>query len=411
MEPAKARYLWLGSLVAGYIGIYLCRKNFSVAVPLLQEHFNASRAEIGAIASYSTIAYAIGKFAFGPIVDRFGGRAGFLTALFAVAMMGLAGGMAPTLGVLTIFYSANRLAGSAGWPAMVKLTPLWFQGAQLPFAMALLSLSFVAGGAFATVFAGMVAQWSGGSWRAVMAAPSLVLLALMFACWRIIPRPEAPPPGTAKKIRGPIDWVSFLGLFKSPQFGIVCALSFTLTLLRETFNTWTVDFIKTQGGKEVSNQIAAFLSTPFDILGAVGILTVGWFYGRLQNRSRKWLLCGMLTLLAALIFNLPNLFNMGLGVVTAAIGVIGFLTYGPYSLLAGTLSYEVGGKKSIGAVSGMVDGVGYLAGVLAGAQFGRLVDVGGYQLGFKALAGLAIMSAALCLLLRSKISSQNENEG
>lgn len=403
-QVASRRYLWLATLVAGYIGIYLCRKNFSVAIPLLQQDFKATRAELGAIASYSTIAYAVGKFVFGAAVDRVGGRTGFLASMLGVCAMGIAGGLAPSLGILAIFYSMNRLFGSAGWPAMVKLTPHWFTGAKIPFAMALLSLSFVAGGAFATLFAGLVAKWSNGSWRAVMAVPSAVLFALILASWWILPRAEDAPTAPGEK-KSSFTWENIAALVRNGQFFIVCALSFTLTLMRETFNTWTVDFIKTQGGADVSNQIAAFLSTPYDILGAVGILVVGSLYGRLENRGRHALLFGMLALLAVLIYNLPAFFKMGLTAVTIALAVIGFLVYGPYSLLAGALSVEVGGAKSAATVSGLVDGVGYVAGILAGKQFGRLVDLHGYNTGFAALAALAFVSAFFCLFLRKRYAS------
>lgn len=394
------RYLWLGLIVLGYIGVYLCRKNFSVAVPLLQEKFNATRAEVGMIASYSTIAYAAGKFIFGVVVDRVGGRIGFFASLLVVAVMGVAGGLAPTLGMLTVFYSLNRFAGAAAWPAMVKLTPDWFRGKELPFALAVLSLSFVIGGAVATVFAGMVAEWSGNNWRAIMAVPSIApILCVVLGIFLLPKRKKTTENQSTEKEAAKSRIAS---LFRSPVFWTVCSMSFTLTLLRETFNTWTVDFIKTRGGPEVSNQVAAFLSTPFDLMGAVGILFVGWFYGRLRDRGRQWFICGMLTLLAGTIYALPYLFDAGLAAVTVAIGLIGFLTYGPYSLLGGTLSVEVQGKKSAGTVSGFVDGVGYFAGILAGAQFGRIVDLHGYATGFRVLAALAIVSAILCFLIYSR---------
>lgn len=352
------------------------------------------------IASYSTIAYAAGKFIFGVVVDRVGGRIGFFASLLVVAVMGVAGGLAPTLGMLTVFYSLNRFAGAAAWPAMVKLTPDWFRGKELPFALAVLSLSFVIGGAVATVFAGMVAEWSGNNWRAIMAVPSIApILCVVLGIFLLPKRKKTTENQSTEKEAAKSRIAS---LFRSPVFWTVCSMSFTLTLLRETFNTWTVDFIKTRGGPEVSNQVAAFLSTPFDLMGAVGILFVGWFYGRLRDRGRQWFICGMLTLLAGTIYALPYLFDAGLAAVTVAIGLIGFLTYGPYSLLGGTLSVEVQGKKSAGTVSGFVDGVGYFAGILAGAQFGRIVDLHGYATGFRVLAALAIVSAILCFLIYSR---------
>src|SRR5208337_2734278 len=74
LAPSRAA-LQLACIILGYIGVYLCRKNFSVAVPSLQTAFATDKAHIGAIDSYATIAYVLGKLFWGPnIVDRFGGR-------------------------------------------------------------------------------------------------------------------------------------------------------------------------------------------------------------------------------------------------------------------------------------------------------------------------------------------------
>ena len=92
--------------------------------------------------------------------------------------------------------------------------------------------------------------------------------------------------------------------------------------------------------------------------------------------------------------------------VETAIGLIGFLSYGPYSLLAGVLSVEIGGRAGVGTVAGLVDSSGYLATVLAGHYFGRLLDVGGYRLGFHVLALVTLTSAVLCLGLKSNHAIQ-----
>ena len=52
-------------------------------------------------------------------------------------------------------------------------------------------------------------------------------------------------------------------------------------------------------------------------------------------------------------------------------------------------------------MAGLVDGAGYLAALLAGQGFGRLLDLGGYRLGFNWLAALAAASAVLSLFLYS----------
>src|SRR5690242_17874218 len=94
---ARERAGWrvVVALIVSYIGIYLCRKNLSVAVPLLQTAFGATKARVGAIASVGTLTYAVGKVVNGPIVDRLGGRRGLLLSLLAVGLFGAAGALAP----------------------------------------------------------------------------------------------------------------------------------------------------------------------------------------------------------------------------------------------------------------------------------------------------------------------------
>ena len=389
-------------MVLGYIGIYICRKNFSVAIPLIREEFGVSKEAIGQLASLSTLAYMVGKVAFGPVIDRLGGRVCFLVSLALVALFGGLGAFVPSLGGLTLAYSLNRLAGAGGWGAMVKLVPDWFAERSRAFAFAVLSLSFVFGGVIATLLAGWIAGASNGNWRWVMGGPALVLLVILLLCWIILPRSQETNGAnhTAERgSKGHFRWIQVRDLFNKRQFWVVCSLSFTLTLLRETFNTWTVDFFKTEGGPDVSHRIAAFLSTPFDACGAAGILLLGWVFGRVTPSTRRGVLFVILALLGGLLFLLPSLARQGLWVATAAVGLVGFLTYGPYSLLAGVLSLEIRGREYVATVAGLVDAAGYLAAVLAGAQFGRLLDVGGYALAFPCLAFLALVSAVLCLFL------------
>ena len=46
-RPDSTRsWLLLGVLVAGYMGVYLCRKNYAVAMPLLRDEFHATKEEV-----------------------------------------------------------------------------------------------------------------------------------------------------------------------------------------------------------------------------------------------------------------------------------------------------------------------------------------------------------------------------
>ena len=395
--PKSRAAVQLGCVILGYIGVYLCRKNFAVAVPMLQTDFSASKTQIGAIDSYATLAYMLGKLFWGPnLVDRFGGRICFFIVLFGVAVFCGASAFSTTLTMLGACYMANRFFGAGGWASMVKQVPDWFPARHMSLALAFLSLSFVFGGVCALLLAGKVAAVSGNNWRVVMGFPSFVLLGIIGICWLVLARDKK---NVEISSHPKSEWrfSRVLELAKIPQFWMVCCLSFTLTITRETFNVWTVDFLKTDGGGHMSTQMAALLSTPFDAMGAVGILALGWLLDRLSAGRRKWLLFSILMCVAVLIFSLPMLVHKQLWMAVTAIGLIGLLSYGPYSLCAGVLSLEIRGKDFVASVAGLVDASGYLAGIISGYIFGRVLDHGGYTLGFHCLGIITVGGALLCL--------------
>ena len=59
-----------------------------------------------------------------------------------------------------------------------------------------------------------------------------------------------------------------------------------------------------------------------------------------------------------------------------------------------------GGARLAATAAGIIDGVGYVAGALAGVTLGRLLDLGGYGLGFGVLAGITAVSALIALALK-----------
>jgi sugar phosphate permease len=393
----------VAALALGYVGVYLCRKNFSVAIPLLQQAFAVSRGEIGRVASIGTAAYALGKLTLGPLIDRVGGRAGFVVVLFAVALFGATGAAAPSLAWLTVAIGANRYAGAGGWPAIMKLVPTWFQSGRGKV-VAVLSLSYVLGGVAATLLARQVLALGGG-WRAVMGVPSLALGAIAIVGALVVragpfgteARPAAGEGPVAKTI-GPAPWRVLLA---RPQFLIVCALSFSLTLVRESFNTWSVDFLMTiQRPGAHSLSAAALQSTTFDLAGGVGVLLMGWSYDRTRAGARRWLIGGILASLAAILALLPGVASRLPGSGAWLVGAVGLLVYGPYSLLAGVFAVDSGGLAAAATAAAIIDAVGYLSGVLSGEALGRLLDRGGYPLGFQCLAAIAAASALLALALK-----------
>jgi MFS transporter, OPA family, glycerol-3-phosphate transporter len=407
-RPDSAQALRVGLfLIIGYMGIYLCRRNLSVAVPLLQESFGVNKATVGGIASAGTIAYMLGKFAGGPLVDRIGGRAGFLLSMLGVALFGAIGGLTPTLALLSLTYGASRFFGAGGWASMMKLTSTWIPPRRLGVAVGVLSLSFVLGGIVATHFAEAVVLVR-RDWRWVMSAPSAALILLVALCALFVrPGPLREVPADEAVVQlGPererSAWERLFRLLKRRQFVVVCILSFVLTLLRESLTTWSVDFLMTVQRGEKSLAAAALQSTSFDYAGMVSILAMGLTWDRLRPEWRRWLIAGILLALTLSLSLVTTVAQTSPGGAAWMLALVGLLIYGPYSILAGVASIESGGTDATGTATGFADGVGYLASILAGSTLGAILDAGGYPRAFAFMTGLAAAGTVAALGLQGQ---------
>jgi sugar phosphate permease len=81
----------------------------------------------------------------------------------------------------------------------------------------------------------------------------------------------------------------------------------------------------------------------------------------------------------------------------ALVGFTGFAMLGPYSYLAGVVSLDFGGKAGSATACGVIDGVGYFGGILAGSGIARVVVLVGWDVAFQGLAAIALATGLLAL--------------
>ena len=87
------------------------------------------------------------------------------------------------------------------------------------------------------------------------------------------------------------------------------------------------------------------------------------------------------------------------------IGLVAFCLLGPYSFLPGAFALDFGGKQAGAAASGLVDGTGYLGGVLAGwamAQISVSYGWGGVFVTLAVVSALAALGAAYLYFLTAR---------
>lgn len=410
LRHAQLRTILL--LFAGYAACYYCRADLSVATPLLAEELaqrGISHGEalirIGTISSLGVFAYAVGKLFLTGLGDYWGGRRNFLIGVGGATLFTLLFVLGGSFPVFTLAWVGNRLTQSVGWAGLIKVSSKWFNFSSYGTIIGVLSISYLVGDALARQQMAMLIQ-HGYGWRTLFLFAGAVAGATLLAnlLWLRESRvqegyPEATPNPlnlfAATERRPQSIGALLLPLLRSRAFLLVCLLSFACTIIRETFNNWTPEYLHDHFGYSVSQ--AASFSAIFPGVGAVSVLMAGWLSDRLGLNGRSLLLvlglAGTVIALLALM-SFPAALSASL-LPLATLGGVAFCLLGPYSFLGGAFALDFGGKQASAASSGIIDGIGYLGGVLAGDSVGRLAVGYGWEAVFVSLAAVSA-AAMLC---------------
>jgi OPA family glycerol-3-phosphate transporter-like MFS transporter len=402
----------VATLFVGYAGYYVCRSNLSVAGPAMLDELGPAgfgKTEFGQIASMGVVAYAFGKVVNGILADRFGGRALFVLGMIGSIGMCVAFGMSSSVAALGVLWAGNRWFQSMGWVALVKVASAWFSLGRLASVMGILSASFLLGDAAARAWLGVAIEFGAG-WRALffVSAGTLLLISVATVV-RLrgsptelgLEEPEVSPRnafgGQGAEPHLPIGRV--LGsLLANPIFWSMCGVNFGLTLLRETFNTWNPIFLHEVAGLGAGAAgVASFL---FPAVGGVAAIVAGRLADRPGSSPVRVAVPFLLLLVVSLVL-LATAPLQGRPVLSLLLlSATAFFLIGPYSFMTGVMAIDLGGRAGSATVAGLVDGAGYLGGILAGIGVGQLAEQSGWGVAFGALAGVSVVSVALALLQR-----------
>jgi OPA family glycerol-3-phosphate transporter-like MFS transporter len=428
-------------LFVGYSGYYLCRSNLSVVTPLLLDEMaergidrEQARVSLGTLISLGTLAYALGKFIFGATGDLIGGRRNFLGGMSGAVFFTVVFAMGGSFPILTIAWIGNRLVQASGWPGLVKIGGRWFDYRWHGTVMGILSLSYLFGDAAARAFMGVLLRYELG-WRSVFFVTAGVLAGILLVCFFFLrespraigavegaPSPTnvygeketpglaaespqavgaveiAPGPTSAYDEKEAPGLAAILGpLLRSPAFWYVCALSLATTFLRETFNNWIPEYLTTALG--FTRAQAATWSGAFPFLGGCSVLAAGHLSDLLGRAGRSLILfTGLLLSGVCLLFLSQSGTSPNAGLAVGTILATGFFLIGPYSYLAGAIALDFGGKQGGATACGIIDGIGYLGGAIAGAGIAKIVFLRGWPTAWGVLSAVAIASCVAAAL-------------
>lgn len=398
-----------------YFGMYFCRKNFSVVMPVLSRELHTSKDEFAVVITVYSLMYMIGQFLNGYLSDRHGPRLivgiGLLLSVISNLMMGWMG----TVGSFLFLMGVNGFGQSSGWSGLIKnLTP-WFKKKERGVVMSYWTTCYVIGGMAATAFA---TYWLSNqsfmanlSWRRAFLVPSILLLLISLVY--ILMARNNPTDVSLESFEKSTDTpkgkrkekTAQLEVLKNGAVWIAAIMYFFVKFTRYAFLFWLPLYLSE--ALKYSDQQAGYTSIVYEAFGFFGILAAGYASDYLFKSRRFPISSIMLFCLAFVLYLQPHLSPLGIIPTIISIGLIGFFTYGPDSIMSGAAAMDFGKNHGAALAAGVINGVGSAGQLLSPIA---VAYVSG-KYGWNALFGLFVivtLIAAFLLILKWNYGKENQ---
>jgi sugar phosphate permease len=385
------RWRILISTYMAYMGYYLTRKVFTICKTSIVAEFHWELADTAHIWTAFLVAYMLGQFISSFIGRKWGPRILILGGLGISMICNIIFGFANSYKTLLVFMFFNGLAQAAGWPGCVGGVSEWLRKQERGTIMGVWSTNHLIGNVVVKWVGGYVlglvlllggyllgaAGWRWSFWTCTALASGTWWLA--YAWQRNRPEDAGLPPIVEEEshdIRtvraSEEDHLTFSQYARLALHPVVLAMGasyFCIKFLRYELDSWLPAFLNVQGLQVDS---ASYYSMIFDLTGVAGAILAGlaldrWFKG-------NWALVCFLMGLGA-IGGYVSVLYMGVNPYAIAVcfGLVGFMVYGPDTILSGAAAVQVAGEKNGVAVAGIVNGIASVGPVVQEQVVGLLV--------------------------------------
>lgn len=359
-----------------YAGFYFCRHAFSIVKATLGEEMNLGPSDLANIWAVYLVAYAIGEFNSAALGSKTGARRLLLLGMGVSLGCNVVFGFANNVWTFTAFMFLNGLAQATGWSGNVGTMAHWFRREERGRVMGFWSTCYQIGGVLAKAFAAMMLGYAG--WRWSFWGASMVLAAVWVTFYVLQRnRPEdvglAPlEDGGAPQGSGKLEEARDPGWTRELVTTIVMmgAFYFFVKYIRYALWSWAPYFL--QLNFQVPKDQAGYYSTAFDACGFLGAITAGWLSDRVFNRKRALVALIMVVGLAASTGFLAVVGAQSIALFTVSLGLMGFMLFGPDSLISGAGAIDVGSRKRAIAAAGIINGMGSCGSVIQELVIGNL---------------------------------------
>jgi len=374
-------------------------------MPVISRELSTSKEEFAFVITIYSVMYMLGQFLNGYLSDRHGPRLivgiGLLLSVISNLMMGWMG----TIGSFIFLMGLNGFGQSSGWPGLVKnLTP-WFKKKERGVMMSFWTTCYVIGGMAATAFA---TYWLTNenimkdfSWRRAFLAPSILLL-IISLLYIVFDRNNPTDVGletfeknTSTKTGKRKEKDAQNAVLKNGAVWIAATMYFFLKFTRYAFLFWLPLYLSE--ALHYSDQQAGYTSIAYEAFGFFGILAAGFASDYLFKVRRFQVSSIMLFGLAFVLFLQSYLCRLGIVPTIISIGLIGFFTYGPDSLMSGAAAMDIGKNHGAALAAGLINGIGSAGQLLSPFAVAFVSQKYGWDALFQLFVVVALIAGLLLL--------------
>ena len=422
---SKLRFqVFVGAFI-GYAAFYIVRKNFSMAIPML-EPFGFEKGELGTVLAMNAVAYALSKFLMGSVSDRSDARK-FLPLGLILAAISMMFMVVPIqyLGsdhkALSIFIMGvlNFLVGwfnGMGWPPCGRIMTHWFSQNERGTKMSIWNCAHNVGGALVGPMAVYGATWF-GSWfygsnqelyflagTFLFPAAVAILIALVAYCLlRDTPqscglpsieeyRNDYPKNYSAKseEVLSTKD-IFFKYVLNNKLLWAIAIANAFVYMVRYGCLDWAPTLLTAKG---IDIKSAGWAYAAYELAAIPGTLICGWLSDKVFH-GRRAIPTMLFMAVVAVFIVLYWAFMDNLTIVMISLIGIGFFIYGPVMLI-GVQALDLAPKNAAGTAAGLTGFFGYFFGtaILANILIGYVAE----HFGWSATFVLLLVACALSIV-------------
>lgn len=436
----RMQWRMLFATMIGYTLFYFMRKNFSFAMPGLQQDCGISKSMLGNFLFWGGIVYGLSKFLNGIVGDKVNPRRMLCFGLLACTLVNVAFGFAPeiaarlgngeqgtgngsvalawTFGILLV---VNQFLQGTGFPPCAKLIAFWIPPRELATKMSVWNTSHSIGGGLVAKICGVImglgvigaANQGVGMWRWCfwsMAALGFLGLVLMIFWLPGTPKEEGLPDLTGTEVGEGRDEVygeethnsqlsthnsALHMVFLNPVIWMLGVANFTINAVRALIADWGPTMLQEAKGFDPGSTGTVIMF--FEFAGIAGMLFAGWATDRFCGGRAPRLCVFLMALTAGL---LAAFWFLPAGVAgAAALCLGGFCLYGPQAL-TGVTATNTSTKRFAGTSIGFISLFSYVGASVAGKVCGNLAQsFGGWSLPLLVMVATAAVGAVVFLCL------------